>query len=280
MIYFIAEENTNFVKVGYSSSARGAKSRLSTLQTGNPRNLYIMKIISGKEVDEKFLHEKWKSFSVRGEWFDIKDKLLYEDSIFERIERVISEREKARISHVLKEEHEIESIFALVDMYIASSIKKGHFIMYSGLKDYLLNRKKDKETSVRISRRLFYLVSGKELFKGNHFRDKRFDFEEKATIIKEYNAKKEEERREALKELKNRPHLSESIRNNTIEKVCRYIKENKSTDKKEICFALDINPSYICSLWSNDEIQKEIRNCNKFGETGLYVVRRVQSTTK
>ena len=67
-IYLITDGE--FLKIGI---AKDVKSRLAKLQTGNAREL---KIIFQKEIKnpnqlEKFLHSKYKSKNIRGEWFDL-----------------------------------------------------------------------------------------------------------------------------------------------------------------------------------------------------------------
>lgn len=83
MIYFICdgdwEEGDSCIKVGYSKN--GGKGRLYEFQTGNPRELSLAFEITGSLKFESALHELFKEFHVRGEWFKWNEgfvRLLYE----------------------------------------------------------------------------------------------------------------------------------------------------------------------------------------------------------
>lgn len=60
----------DFVKVGFTDKI---SIRLSALQTGCPYELKLLKAFpSGfMERDEARLHELWKRYEIRGEWFQI-----------------------------------------------------------------------------------------------------------------------------------------------------------------------------------------------------------------
>ena len=74
MVYLIRQENTFFYKIGYTSST-SAKGRLSSMQTGNPFKLHLVKEVKGNPYIEKHLHGVFSKLRVRGEWyrFDYKD---------------------------------------------------------------------------------------------------------------------------------------------------------------------------------------------------------------
>lgn len=91
MIYFIADGE--YVKVGYTDES--VSSRLSSLQTGNPRELKILGVIEGDYVVENTLHNRFIPWHVRGEWFALTDdlhanidKLLSDTKHIETIQRI------------------------------------------------------------------------------------------------------------------------------------------------------------------------------------------------
>jgi T5orf172 domain len=73
-VYVIAEEgNDSLVKVGISKSAT---KRLTGLQTGNPRKLTILHVVSVASVSaayalEMAVHDRLGKWRLNGEWFDL-----------------------------------------------------------------------------------------------------------------------------------------------------------------------------------------------------------------
>ncbi len=79
MIYFICDVENNLCKIGLSERPNR---RLSTLQTGYPFDLTLVKVIDGDLALEKNIHYKYSDFKIRGEWFlmdkieEIKDEIV------------------------------------------------------------------------------------------------------------------------------------------------------------------------------------------------------------
>ncbi len=71
-VYFISDGS--FCKIGVASNI---KRRLGLLQTGNPNELVVIHSIYSKcpYVLEEELHKKYRKYHIRGEWYDILDKL-------------------------------------------------------------------------------------------------------------------------------------------------------------------------------------------------------------
>lgn len=70
-IYFITEDKPYHTKIGYS---RNIDKRLADLQIGNSRELWVSATIDGLSLQgaqsiEIYLHKRFKSYHVRGEWF-------------------------------------------------------------------------------------------------------------------------------------------------------------------------------------------------------------------
>ncbi|NER90344.1 GIY-YIG nuclease family protein [Moorena sp. SIO3A2] len=68
-----------YLKIGLSTTANMEK-RLASLQTGNAREL---KLLGRKEGNwEQLIHQRFRCFRVRGEWFRRDPKILayFEDS--------------------------------------------------------------------------------------------------------------------------------------------------------------------------------------------------------
>lgn len=76
-IYFILDRDNSVIKIGISNNP---KYRLNQLVTGNPFDLVIIGQIKGSSKEEKYLHNYFKEFNKKNEWFyynkAFKDKLL------------------------------------------------------------------------------------------------------------------------------------------------------------------------------------------------------------
>lgn len=66
-IYFVRAEGTNFIKIGWT--ARGVRSRLRQLQTGNAQKLLLLADMPGDQRKERSLHGAFSHLRAQGEWF-------------------------------------------------------------------------------------------------------------------------------------------------------------------------------------------------------------------
>lgn len=77
MIYIIAEDpDVGPVKIGYASGVpfegnwkRALQARMTDLQAGNWRPLFIIGLCDGTIVQERALHALFADLRIRGEWF-------------------------------------------------------------------------------------------------------------------------------------------------------------------------------------------------------------------
>lgn len=65
-VYFIRQEGTGLVKIGY---AKSPASRLRTLQVSSPQRLSIAALEPGGRSRETFLHDIFADWRFGGEWF-------------------------------------------------------------------------------------------------------------------------------------------------------------------------------------------------------------------
>lgn len=77
-VYLIRESGSNFYKIGRTNNL---SQRLSTLQTGNPRQLILVDIIhcltKQQSVKiEKAIHKSLEELHIKGEWFLDEDITL------------------------------------------------------------------------------------------------------------------------------------------------------------------------------------------------------------
>jgi hypothetical protein len=72
-IYIIHCKDLNTIKIGYSDNPFA---RLAQLQVGNSSELSILSIFKGGREEEEFLHKKFASNKVRGEWFTLDESLV------------------------------------------------------------------------------------------------------------------------------------------------------------------------------------------------------------
>lgn len=67
-VYFATARELGMVKIGY---AKDVSRRLSFLQTGCPAKLEMEAVIDGGKDLERSLHEVFRPYRKRGEWFDL-----------------------------------------------------------------------------------------------------------------------------------------------------------------------------------------------------------------
>ena len=73
MVYFIGQDETNFVKIGYSVDP---KARLTGLQAANPNKLHMLGIIEGGYSNERMYHKRYAEHCMHGEWFRLPNKVF------------------------------------------------------------------------------------------------------------------------------------------------------------------------------------------------------------
>jgi len=85
-IYLIREgkkRKKNYFKIGMSSlcTNKKNKSRLSSLQVGNPRELFLIKKIENKHNEklETYFHQNLQNYRYRGEWFYLNQDILFNE---------------------------------------------------------------------------------------------------------------------------------------------------------------------------------------------------------
>jgi len=101
MVYFILNKANGLVKIGCS---KNPKERLKGLISEHKTPLELYKVINGDFKSERYLHNKHKSFRVKGEWFR-RDLLDIEDYFSCPNESVLNtDKTKASI-YTDKEEH-------------------------------------------------------------------------------------------------------------------------------------------------------------------------------
>lgn len=72
MIYFIQEEDTKNVKIGYT---KDIESRFKGIQACNSSELHLMGVVQGDITAERRLHKKFDKHRIRNEWFKFSDDL-------------------------------------------------------------------------------------------------------------------------------------------------------------------------------------------------------------
>ena len=122
MVYFIKNGSDNHIKIGY---AKDPGKRLKELQTGSPYPLELLLTIDGDIKKEKSLHNKFKSLSVKGEWFKPEKKLL--DFIGDNKSKVKSKNVlKGKFFHSFNNDGavkwqghivDVDSDFAIIQLY-------------------------------------------------------------------------------------------------------------------------------------------------------------------
>jgi Meiotically up-regulated gene 113 len=75
VIYFMQADIGGPIKIGYSATPDGVEKRRSTIQTGFPHKLIVLKTIEGGREKEKDLHARYGDLRLSGEWFEASPEL-------------------------------------------------------------------------------------------------------------------------------------------------------------------------------------------------------------
>lgn len=76
-IYFAAihpDESVGLVKIGYTDGS--VAKRVGHFQTGCPYPIDVYHVREGSYDDERALHERFRDYHVRGEWFRFEGEVL------------------------------------------------------------------------------------------------------------------------------------------------------------------------------------------------------------
>lgn len=108
MVYLISDGE--YTKIGKADNGiDGVNNRLLSLQTGNPKELKIIKTFKGSYSLESLLHRSLSNYRVRGEWFlidfDIDEEMI---ECFRHLDK-----EKIVKKHYLCEQDVIDSIYRI-----------------------------------------------------------------------------------------------------------------------------------------------------------------------
>lgn len=68
-VYFIQQDETQAIKIGYTETEQGLRQRLADLQTGSPYTLRILGRTPGTPALERALHVRFRKYRLSGEWF-------------------------------------------------------------------------------------------------------------------------------------------------------------------------------------------------------------------
>ena len=66
-VYFIQGQTTRLIKIGHTRG--NTEHRITSMQTGSPDKLKILKVVEAEKGFEKTLHKKFASIRCHGEWF-------------------------------------------------------------------------------------------------------------------------------------------------------------------------------------------------------------------
>jgi len=69
LVYFVRAGKRGNIKIGFSSSSRHLKKRISSLQIGSPLPIILIGAVRGSMMDEQSAHRALEHHRVSGEWF-------------------------------------------------------------------------------------------------------------------------------------------------------------------------------------------------------------------
>ena len=89
-VYFIQEEGTHKIKIGFSE--KHPNGRLKDFQTGNSNKLNLLGYIEGTYEDESNLHREFYEERGNGEWFEYSPRL--KEGIKELLEKSLEKKKE------------------------------------------------------------------------------------------------------------------------------------------------------------------------------------------
>lgn len=69
LIYFVQQDVTLAVKIGYTDDLETLKRRVKSLRTSSPYRLRLVHLWEGDIYRERALHRHFAAYRLRGEWF-------------------------------------------------------------------------------------------------------------------------------------------------------------------------------------------------------------------
>lgn len=140
MVYLICNQNETVVKIGHSINPN---KRLLSLQTSNHEKLKIYKIIEGDFSTEKFLHNKFSKYKMRGEFFQFSKEIKdYFDNIIDSDENYkCNKRRRDEFAYIYPIDEWIYNVNGSVDYRVVIWILK--YVKSNELFVYLTKAEKD-----------------------------------------------------------------------------------------------------------------------------------------
>jgi hypothetical protein len=72
LVYFVASEGADAVKIGYTENI---KSRIGQIRTGCPLNLNVLCVFMGGVREERKFHKEFATVRMNGEWFTLSGRI-------------------------------------------------------------------------------------------------------------------------------------------------------------------------------------------------------------
>lgn len=76
MIYFIATNELDKVKIGFSKDINGVVKRWGIFQKGSPSLLICIGLIEGTQNEEYVIHRKFNIYRSHYEWFTLSNEII------------------------------------------------------------------------------------------------------------------------------------------------------------------------------------------------------------
>jgi hypothetical protein len=122
MIYFVRAAGTDYVKIGYTLDDVTLKTRIATLQTGQPWRLELLRVIKGAEQwQESVLHTYFRIDRHHGEWFTYNPVMMditIEGGWIPLPSRQVALKREVRIEARAALESLIERLVTLLDEWV------------------------------------------------------------------------------------------------------------------------------------------------------------------
>lgn len=75
-VYLLWARHSFFFKIGFTAD-KSPDQRVRDIQVGCPLGVHVVATVPGTRATESALHQRWRNYRARGEWFSFEEEALW-----------------------------------------------------------------------------------------------------------------------------------------------------------------------------------------------------------